>query len=44
MIKLGNSWIKFNDNKVEDYPMEELKVKKKNNNKYIYNIFYEKIC
>ena len=42
MIKLGNSWIKFDDNNVENYPMEKLKVDKQNNNKYIYNIFYEK--
>ena len=42
VIKINNSWIKFNDESLWEIDLKEMKVDKQNHNKYVYNLFYEK--
>lgn len=42
VIKINNSWIRFNDESVREIDLKEMKVDKQNHNKYVYNLFYEK--
>ena len=42
VIKINNSWIRFNDESVREIDLKEMKVDKQKHNKYVYNLFYEK--